>query len=164
MRILLIWALISGLLFGLAEFGEPLDDLFRAIRNKARDHNASGQVVVIGIDSLAQQESGNWPWSASDYATMIDNLGDAGAKRIFFDFPINGLARDKGKNDLVDALKKHRGKVYLAADFSEDFDHRPAPHPHPSPGIAALCPADQHQCVDQRVQHRVERPLCEQGG
>lgn len=120
MRILLIWAVISGLLFGLAEFGGPLDDLFRAIRNKARDHNASGQVVVIGIDSLAQQESGNWPWSASDYATMIDNLGDAGAKRIFFDFPINGLARDKGKNDLVAALKKHQGKVYLAADFSED--------------------------------------------
>ena len=119
MRILLIWAVISGLLFGLAEFGEPLDDLFRMVRNRARDHNASGQVVVVGIDNLAQQESGTWPWSASDYATMIDNLGKAGAKRIFFDFPLDGLTRDAGTADLISALKRNRGKVYLAADFSD---------------------------------------------
>lgn len=120
MRILLIWAVVSGLLFGFAEFGEPLDDLFRALRNKARVHNASGQVVVVGIDSLAQQESGNWPWSARDYATMIGNLQNAGANRIYFDFPINGLARDQGTKNLVAAVRKNRGKVFLAADFNED--------------------------------------------
>ena len=55
MRILLIWTLVSGLLFGVAEFGEPLDDIFRIARNKMREHNASGQVVVVGIDDLAQR-------------------------------------------------------------------------------------------------------------
>jgi EAL domain-containing protein (putative c-di-GMP-specific phosphodiesterase class I)/CHASE2 domain-containing sensor protein len=120
MRILLIWAVVSALLFGLAEFGEPMDDLLRAIRNKARDHNASGQVAVVGIDSLAQQDIGNWPWSADQYATMVENLGAAGARRVFFDFPINGLARDPGANRLAAALKANRGKVYLAADFTED--------------------------------------------
>ena len=120
MRILLIWAVISGLLFGLAEFGEPLDDLFRAIRNKAREHNASGQVVVVGIDNLAQQESGNWPWTARDYATMIDNLGEAGARRIFFNFPLTGLKSDSGTPELVAALKRQGGKVYLAANFLEE--------------------------------------------
>ncbi len=121
MRILLIWALVSGLLFGMGGFGAPMDDLLRAIRNKARDHNASGQIAVVGIDSMAQQEIGNWPWSAQQYATMIDNLGAAGAKRVFFDFPINGLARDPGSDKLAAALKANRGKVYLAADFSEDL-------------------------------------------
>lgn len=74
MRILLIWTLVSGLLFGVAEFAEPLDDLLLAIRNKAREHNASGQVVVVGIDNLAQQEVGDWPWKADRYARMIENL------------------------------------------------------------------------------------------
>lgn len=120
MRILLIWTLVSGLLFGLAEFGAPLDDLLRAIRNKAREHNASGDVAVIGIDSLAQQEVGNWPWNAERYAAVINNLGAAGAKRIFFDFPINGLERDPGTGKLIDALRNNAGKVYLVADFSED--------------------------------------------
>lgn len=120
MRILLIWAIVSALLFGLAGFADPVDDLFRAIRNKAREHNASGQVAVVGIDTLAQQEIGNWPWSAEQYAAMIENLGAAGAKRIFFDFPINGLGRDPGADRLAQALKANRGKVFLVADFSED--------------------------------------------
>lgn len=120
MRIMLIWALVSGLLFGLADFAGPVDDMLRAIRNKARDHNASGQVAVIGIDSLSQQEIGNWPWTAQQYATMVQNLGAAGAKRIFFDFPINGLSRDPGTAALAAALKDNRGKVYLTANFSED--------------------------------------------
>ncbi len=120
MRILLIWTLVSGLLFGLAEFGDPLDDIFRIGRNKMREHNASGQVVVVGIDNLSQQDVGNWPWGARDYAAVINHLGDAGAKRIFFDFPINGLARDPGAPLLVEALKQNSGKVYMAADFSDD--------------------------------------------
>jgi EAL domain-containing protein (putative c-di-GMP-specific phosphodiesterase class I)/CHASE2 domain-containing sensor protein len=120
MRILLIWTLVSGLLFGLAEFGEPLDDIFRIARNKMREHNASGQVVVVGIDNLAQQEVGEWPWDADRYARMIENLGAAGANRIFFDFPINGLHNDPGMPRFVEALRKHHGKVYLAAAFAED--------------------------------------------
>jgi len=120
MRILLIWTLVSGLLFGVAEFGEPLDDIFRIARNKMREHNASGQVVVVGIDDLAQQEIGDWPWKADRYARMVDNLNAAGANRIFFDFTIKGLANDPGARRLVEALKKHDGKVYLSAAFSED--------------------------------------------
>ncbi|WP_373488373.1 EAL domain-containing protein [Blastomonas sp.] len=120
MRILLIWAVISGLLFGLVEFGEPMDDLLRAVRNKAREHNASGEIAVVGIDSLAQQEIGGWPWGASDYATLIDQLNSAGARRIFFDFPISGTTRDQGTNDLIAALRRMNGRAHLAANFSED--------------------------------------------
>lgn len=120
MRILLIWTLVSGLLFGVADFGAPLDDVFRVARNKMREHNASGQVVVVGIDNLSQQDMGDWPWDAAKYSAMIENLGNAGAQRIFFNFPINGLSGDPGAGRLVETLKKNSGKVYMAADFSVD--------------------------------------------
>lgn len=120
MRILLIWALVSSLLFGLAEFGEPLDDLFRAIRNKARDHDGSGQVVVVGIDSLAQQQQGDWPWPTRRYAGMIERLSDAGAKRIFFDFPINATMTDRDLPMLVDAMASMKGRVHIAANFAPE--------------------------------------------
>ncbi len=45
-----------------------MDDIFRIARNKMREHNASGQVLVVGIDNLSQQELGDWPWPAERYA------------------------------------------------------------------------------------------------
>lgn len=120
MRILLIWAVLSGLLFGLAEFGEPLDDVFRVARNKLRDHDASGQVVVVGIDSLAQQELGDWPWTADRYAGAITRLKQAGARRIFFEFPINVVKTDKGFPRLIDAMANAQGSVFIAANFAPE--------------------------------------------
>ncbi|MFN3474462.1 MAG: EAL domain-containing protein [Blastomonas sp.] len=120
MRILLIWAVVSALLFGLAEFAAPVDDMFRAIRNKARDHNASGQVAVVGVDSLAQQQAGDWPWPAERYAEMIDRLSQSGVRRIFFDFPLNISETDPGLPRLVSAMKAMNGHVHIAANFAPD--------------------------------------------
>lgn len=120
MRILLIWAVVSALLFGLAAFAAPVDDMFRAIRNKARDHNASGQVAVVGIDSLAQQQAGDWPWSAERYAEMIDRLSQSGVRRIFFDFPLNISEADPGLPRLVSAMKAMNGHVHIAANFAPE--------------------------------------------
>ncbi|MDM7956261.1 EAL domain-containing protein [Blastomonas sp.] len=120
MRILLIWSIVSALLFGLAGFADPIDDMFRAIRNKAREHNASGQVAVVGIDTLAQQEIGNWPWSTQRYATMIENLSQAGARRIFFDFPMNVAQNDPDLPRLVNAMKGMNGHVHIAANFAPE--------------------------------------------
>ena len=120
MRILLIWTLVSGLLFGLAEFGAPLEDLLRAIRNKLREQEASGQVVVVGIDSVAQQELGDWPWSAQRYAAMIDRLNKAGAKQIYFDFPFNIGKDSEGLQILTTAMERTHGRVHIAANFAPE--------------------------------------------
>lgn len=120
MRILLIWTLVSSLLFGVAEFGEPMDDIFRIARNKMREHDASGQVVVVGIDNLSQQELGDWPWPAERYAALITKLGKAGAKGIYFDFPLNIPRNDKGAKPLIDAMAAQPGKVHIAANFAPE--------------------------------------------
>jgi EAL domain-containing protein (putative c-di-GMP-specific phosphodiesterase class I)/CHASE2 domain-containing sensor protein len=120
MRILLIWALLSALLFGLAEFGEPLDDVFRVARNKMRDRDASGQIVVVGIDSLAQQELGDWPWPADRYANAITRLKQVGANRIFFEFPINVAKKDQGRAQLIEAMGNADNSVFIAANFAPE--------------------------------------------
>ncbi|WP_017671504.1 EAL domain-containing protein [Blastomonas sp. AAP53] len=120
MRILLIWTLVSGLLFGLAEFGAPLDDVFRVARNKFREHDASGQVVVVGIDSAAQQELGDWPWPADRYARMVEQLGNAGARNIYFDFPLNVSKDDVHLKLLASTMAKLDGKVHIAANFAPE--------------------------------------------
>lgn len=120
MRILLIWTLVSGLLFGLAEFGAPIEDLLRAIRNKLREQEASGKVVVVGIDSVAQQELGDWPWPADRYAAMIDRMNRAGAEHIYFDFPINIGNDDQGVEALTGSMQAAHGRVHIAANFAPE--------------------------------------------
>jgi RsiW-degrading membrane proteinase PrsW (M82 family) len=44
---LLLWTAFAGLIFGLIEAGEFLEQAMRVTRNNIHQHNASGQVVVI---------------------------------------------------------------------------------------------------------------------
>jgi EAL domain-containing protein (putative c-di-GMP-specific phosphodiesterase class I)/CHASE2 domain-containing sensor protein len=120
MRILLIWTLVSGLLFGLAEFGAPLEDLLRAIRNKLREEDASGRVLVVGVDSVALQEQGDWPWPAQRYAAMIHRLNEAGAKQIYFDFPLNTGKNDADVEVLARSMQQADGRVHIAANFAPE--------------------------------------------
>ncbi|MDM7928352.1 CHASE2 domain-containing protein [Blastomonas fulva] len=163
MRILLIWSLVSALLFGLAEFGEPVDDMFRAIRNKARDHDATGQIAVVGIDSRAQQQIGDWPWSAQRYADMIDRLSQAGARRVFFDFPINVAANDPQLPQLVDAMASMNGHVYIAANFAPESCRQQRRAAATAGSAACRCRIGEHQHPYQRVQRRLAHALQQQG-
>lgn len=135
MRILLIWTLVSSLLFGVAEFGEPMDDIFRIARNKMREHDASGQIVVVGIDNLSQQELGDWPWPAERYAAMIDKFGKAGAQSIYFDFPLNIPANDRAATPLIDAMAAQPGKVHIAANFAPETAEKHKAQLLPAPDL-----------------------------
>ena len=119
-RIFLIWTVVVALLFGLADFGAPLENLSKAVRNKARAHDASGQVVVVGIDTLAISENGNWPWSFDQYARLIDHIDKAGAKTILFDFKTVHAKTDANQRRFARSLQQSRADIYLNANFVFD--------------------------------------------
>jgi len=111
---------VSVVLFGLAEFGNPVDDLFQVLRNKFTEHAASDKIVVVGIDSEAQNTIGAWPWSTDDNAAMVNRLIDAGAKRVFFDNPVQPSRADGSSSAFIAALKRGNGRVFLPANFAMD--------------------------------------------
>jgi CHASE2 domain-containing sensor protein len=82
---ILLWATIAALIFGAIEFGAPLDDLLRMGRNKARQHPASGEIVVVGIDGKSLDRLEKWPWPRRYHAQLADKLSSLGAKSIYFD-------------------------------------------------------------------------------
>lgn len=117
-KALCVLALVAALI-GILELGQPIDLSLRLIRNKARQHPASGQVVVIGIDDKSLARFGPWPWNNALIAKVNDRLFAAGADRVFINLQLqgSGTAEDKA---LVRSIAAHPGKVYAAAAVSAD--------------------------------------------
>ncbi len=116
-RHIMVWGLLLSMLVGVLELGTPVEEAMQAGRNKLRSHAASGEIIIVGIDALAEEEIGEWPWSYDKLAHMIENLNKAGAKRIFFDFPTNARKSSSENAGFAKALKDSNAQVYLNARF-----------------------------------------------
>ena len=129
---LLAWTAALGLLFGLIGFGEIAEDWLRVARNNAHPNQASGQIVIVGIDDKSLREIGRWPWSRSQHAFLTDALTEAGAKRIFFDIVLDGPTNDRDDQALEVAIEKS-GRVYLPVRHrsgikqGSELDSKPMP-------------------------------------
>jgi EAL domain-containing protein (putative c-di-GMP-specific phosphodiesterase class I)/CHASE2 domain-containing sensor protein len=109
----LLWIAIAGLIFGVLGLGEIGEDVLRTGRNSLHWHKASGDIVVVKIDDASTDKYGRWPLPRRYYATMVDELTDAGAKRIFFDIKFYG--QSDSADDLAFARSLQRsGRVTLA--------------------------------------------------
>ena len=47
---LLLWAVLTALTFGVTDLGRPAEDMLRTGRNVLRQHDASGDIVVVALD------------------------------------------------------------------------------------------------------------------
>jgi EAL domain-containing protein (putative c-di-GMP-specific phosphodiesterase class I)/CHASE2 domain-containing sensor protein len=112
-RKLLLWTAIIGLIFGLIGFGHIAEDVVRTGRDALHWHKASGQVVLVKIDSQALRKVGRWPWPRRYHAQLTDRLTAAGAKRILFDISFFGATDHENDRALAQALKRS-GRVILA--------------------------------------------------
>ena len=110
---LLLWTVVTSLIFGLIGAGELPEDMLRAGRNGLHTHKASGDIVLVAIDDRSLREIGRWPWRRGHYANMVAKLDEAGAKRTFLDLIIQGRSDPVDDRAMAQAIEK-AGNVTLA--------------------------------------------------
>lgn len=117
---LLFLATLVGLAFGAIGFGEPLEDYLLMLRNNARSHEASGDIVLVAIDDKSLKELGRWPWPRSYYAKLSDRLGDAGTRRVFFNIDFSSTSDPTEDAAFEQALQRLKGRATLALQYVID--------------------------------------------
>src|SRR5438309_889443 len=76
---------------------------------------ASGDIVLVSIDSPSIDRIGVWPWPRQYHAELIDKLSSAGASDIVFDVDFSSPSNPASDQVFADALKKAGGSVVLPA-------------------------------------------------
>src|SRR3954452_19758734 len=130
---LLLWTAIAGLVFGLLQLGEPLEDTLRSTRNTLHMHHASGDIVLVLIDDKSLREVGNWPWRRRQDAVLVDRLAGSGAKRIFLDINLSFPSTREDDTALAEALQRVRTVTLFSRseigqqERAKHIDGRPLP-------------------------------------
>jgi EAL domain-containing protein (putative c-di-GMP-specific phosphodiesterase class I)/CHASE2 domain-containing sensor protein len=83
---MLAWALVLAFLYGLSGGFEFFEDGLRVLRNRVNQRDASGDIVLVGIDEKALRTVGRWPWPRGRYGELIDVIGAAKPKQQVHDF------------------------------------------------------------------------------
>ncbi|MBT7348817.1 adenylate/guanylate cyclase domain-containing protein [Candidatus Falkowbacteria bacterium] len=99
-----------GLMYGLLHF-----KVFNLFDEQLKDklfvqEEISGQIVLIGIDDNSIQSFGEWPWSRSLHAQMIDKLSKSGVKAIGYDMTFSESSG--GDNELLSVLQEGNKVVF----------------------------------------------------
>jgi diguanylate cyclase (GGDEF)-like protein/PAS domain S-box-containing protein len=94
----------------------------RALQNALTDmrfgwfpRQASGDIVLVAIDSPSIDKVGVWPWRREKHAELIGKLEDAGASDIVFDVDFSSPSNPASDQAFADALQKAGGSVVLPA-------------------------------------------------
>lgn len=116
----MLWATLISLGIGLIEFGWPLDNFLRTVRNTIRSHPASGEVVIIAIDDRSIDKLDKWPWPRARYAEMVDRLRELGAQQVAFEPSFSGTGNPTDDKLFEQALARFDGHVVLPARFVTD--------------------------------------------
>jgi EAL domain-containing protein (putative c-di-GMP-specific phosphodiesterase class I)/CHASE2 domain-containing sensor protein len=130
---LLLWTALAGLVFGLLQMGEPLEDMLRAGRNSLHQHKASGDIALVLIDDKSLHQIGNWPWPRRQDAVLVDRIADSGAKRIFIDINFSFPTTKTDDAALAESIRR-AGRVSLftrsktgSNRSTTEVDSRPLP-------------------------------------
>jgi CHASE2 domain-containing sensor protein len=74
---------------------------------------ASGDIVLVAIDSPSIEKIGVWPWPRQLHAELIGKLESAGASDIVFDVDLSSPSNPASDQAFVDALQQAGGSVVL---------------------------------------------------
>ena len=106
---------MAGLLLLLYLFGiiPGIDRALIDLRFNLFPRDASGQIVIVQIDSKSVQQLGDWPWSRTLHAAAIENLSKAGVARIGVDIDFSSRSTDVADAALLDAIRNSDAPVIL---------------------------------------------------
>lgn len=104
-------AIVSGLY--LTGDLDPLERELADIRFELASREASGGLVIVGIDPKSLRQLDTWPWPRSYHATVIDRLVEAGAMRIALDVDLSSWSTPESDAALRAALAEAGGRVIL---------------------------------------------------
>lgn len=117
---ILAWAVVISLVFGAIGFGDPVDLLLQRARDLVRQHASDGAVVVVRIDDKTIRGLKTWPPQRAKDAQAVDTLFALGARRVIYDRLFADVSAVGDDAVFAAALKRHPGRVYLAARFDDD--------------------------------------------
>jgi diguanylate cyclase len=117
---LLFWTGLVGLIFGIVGIAKPIDDYLSVARSGIRQHEVSGDIVLVAIDDRSLKELANWPWPRRYHGQLAEQLDRLGARSIFFDIDFSPRTEPAEDAALESSLKRLGDKVTLALRFVID--------------------------------------------
>ncbi len=97
-----------------------LDNKLLELRADLAPRSATGDVVVVAIDTKSLVKVGTWPWPREVHAELIDKLVAAGARDIFLDIDFSTPSQPQSDARLARALESAGGGVILPM-FRQQF-------------------------------------------
>jgi len=106
---------MAALLLGLYAVGvvPGIDRALNDLRYLLMPRDATGQVVIVQIDSNSLKQLGEWPWSRSLHAKAINNLAAAGVSRIGVDIDFSSPSSGDADKDLITAVSNSPARIVL---------------------------------------------------
>jgi len=110
------WSFLAAAVVSMLYLAGTLDPLERQladIRFEVASREASGDLVIVGIDPKSLQQLDTWPWPRDYHATVIDRLIEAGATQIALDIDLSSRSTPESDAAMRDALSLADGRVIL---------------------------------------------------
>jgi len=127
-RRVLLLTLLAGLIFGSINLLLPVDLYLRAVRAAINVHPASKDIVIVKVDDESLKKVGNWPWSRTEHAKLVNNLTRMGARQIMFDLFFAYRADSAGDAAFAKALAQS-GRVILPMTAGPKMTNKMSPLP-----------------------------------
>jgi len=107
-------ALIAGFSATVIGWAVPIDNGLEQVRHSLFRKTASGETVVVAIDSRSLSRVRGWPFPRSVHGQLVDRLRESGANSIVFDVVFADPAADPAEDRaFAAAIERARGRVVL---------------------------------------------------